>query len=294
VRNKALLLLALLACYGALLGPFTAYLAKRPVAVKLGFIPGPQVLKGVAADHRGDLAALLVLKTLLYFGTLSEPSPNGPEIPPDYLGMYNMLTTAVQLDPYNMDAYYFAQSFLVWDLKRVKEADAMLDYGMKYRTWDWYLPFFAGFNNAYFLKDYAKAAGYFKRVSELTGSQLSTSLTGRYLFQSGQTDLAIAYLGAMEKSATNVAVKRSFGVRLDAFKKARRIEMARDRFREARGRLPASVQELVGAGYLDAVPADPYGGTFYLNQEGRVLTTSDFATGWRERAAAQKKRDGHK
>jgi tetratricopeptide (TPR) repeat protein len=280
--KRTVLVVALVVCYVSLMGPFTRYLTTRPVAVRIGYVPRPQALKAMAADHRGDLAAFLVLKTLMYFGSLGDHPANQVDAPPDYLGMYDLLSAAVKLDPYNMDSYYFAQAFLVWDLNRIKEANALLDYGMKYRSWDWYLPFFAGFNSAYFLKDYAKAAAYFKRVGELTGSELSVNLTGRYLYQSGQTELAIGYLSAMEKGATNAAIKKTYGMRLDAFTKVRLIEVACDRFQAATGRRPATVAELVAAGYLKGAPLDPYGGEFYLDDQGKVRSTSDFATGWRE------------
>ena len=280
--KRTVLIVVLLAGYVSLMGPFTRYLTTRPVAVRIGYVPTSQVLKGMAADHRGDLAAFLVLKTLMYFGSLADHPANQVDTPPDYLGMYNLLVAAVKLDPYNMDCYYFAQAFLVWDLNRIKEANELLDYGMKYRTWDWYLPFFAGFNSAYFLKDYTKAAAYFKRVGDLTGSELSVNLTGRYLYQSGQTELAISYLSAMEKGATNAAIKKTYGMRLDAFKKVRAIEVACGRFQAATGKRPATVADLVAGGYLKSMPVDPYGGEFFLDDQGKVRSTSDFATGWRE------------
>jgi len=128
------------------------------------------------------------------------------------------------LDPYNMDAYYFAQTILAWDVKQYQLANNLLDFGMKYRTWDWMLPFFAGFNSAYFLKDYKKAADYYKRAGELNGSVLSISLAGRYMQESGQTELAIAYLSAMEINERNLAIKKNYQTRLKAFKEVHRIE----------------------------------------------------------------------
>ncbi len=61
-----------------------------------------------------------------------------------------------------MDAYYFAQAVLVWDVGQVRLANELLEYGMRYRTWDYLLPFFAGFNYSYFLKDNEKAAQYYR------------------------------------------------------------------------------------------------------------------------------------
>jgi tetratricopeptide (TPR) repeat protein len=178
-----------------------------------------------------------------------------------------------------MDAYYFAQSFLTWDAKQFKLANDLLDYGMKYRTWDWYLPFFAGFNSFYFMRDYSKAADYFKQAGDLSGQDLLKSLAGRYMQESGQTDLAIGYLSAMEKGENNPALKKNYQLRLTAFREARRIEVARDGYKEKRGIMPTTVEQLVSAGLLSSSPTDPYGGQFYLDVDGKVATTSKYAFG---------------
>jgi len=148
---------------------------------------------------------------------------------------------------------------------------------MKFRTWDWMLPFFAGFNSAYFMKDFKRAAEYYKKSGELTGNELHFSLAGRYMQESGQTDLAIAYLSAMEKNERNQAVKKNYQIRLAAYKEVRRIELARDRYIQVRGICPSSLSELINSGLLSPEPIDPYGGQFYLETDGSVTTTSKFA-----------------
>jgi len=262
-----------LVLYVALIIPFTTYLKNKPFVEKLGYVPSVTALKVVAADHKELVAASLVLKVLMYFGGLVEKADNQVAVPPDYISMSRLLHGAVKLDPYNMDAYYFAQGFLTWDVKQFKLANDLLDYGMKYRTWDWYLPFFAGFNSAYFLKDYAAAARYYQRAGELSGSDLSRLLAGRYMQESGQTELAIAYLSAMEKGERNPALKKNYQLRLTAFRETRRIEVARDRYREIRGTMPKTVEQL----FLSPPPVDPYGGQFYLEADGKVATTSKYA-----------------
>lgn len=275
---KALVVLGIaLLFYMALIFPLADYMGKKPFAEKLGYLPQPEVLKLAAADQKQSLAVSLMLKVLIYFGTLVEKSQQKIELPPDYLGIYKHIEATVKLDPYNIDAYYFAQAILVWDVKRITLANSLLEHGIKYRTWDWYLPFFAGFNHAYFLKDYGKAAEYYRRAGDLSGQELHISLAGRYMQEAGRTDLAIAYLTAMEKGATNEAVKKTFRRRLQAFKEVRLIERARDRYRAECGALSASVEELLERGYLSRMPVDPYGGKFFWDEEGRVMSTSKFA-----------------
>jgi tetratricopeptide (TPR) repeat protein len=277
LRSHLLCMALLLGCYLAVLTPFTSYLKSKPYAEKLGLIPRAEFLRVITADQKQLVGAAITARVILYFGSLMEKGPSQIAVPPDYPAMSRGIHAALNLDPYNMDGYYFAQAILAWDVKQYQLANNLLENGMKYRTWDWYLPFFAGFNYGYFLKDYAKAAQMYKRAGELSGNPLFESLAGRYMQQSGQTELAIAYLTMMEKGARDPAIRKSFQMRLQAFREVHLIEMARDRFRAEHGALPVRIEELVTAGYLRELPVDPYGGKFYLKPDGAVATTSKFA-----------------
>jgi len=251
----------------------------KPFVEKMGYVPKGEVLTYLSADHKELVAASLVMKVLFYFGSLSDRTFNKVNMPVDYPAMSRTIHAAVKLDPYNMDAYYFAQAILVWDVKQVELANELLEYGMKYRTWDFYLPFFAGFNYAYFLKEFDKAAVYYKKAGDLSGSELFVKLAGRYFYESGQSEMAIAYLATMEKGARNESIRKAFRTRLQALREVRRVEVARDSFLSQYKRLPSSIKNLVKDGYLKEMPIDPYGGTFYLEPDGKVRSTSRFAFG---------------
>lgn len=251
----------------------------KPYVEKLGYVPKGEVLRSISADQKEFVAATLVLKVLFYFGGLVDKTFNRLDLPIDYPAMSRNIHVAVELDPYNMDTYYFAQATLVWDARQIGIANALLDYGMQYRTWDYFLPFSAGFNCAYFLKDFARAATYYKRAADLSGSELMISLTGRYLYESGKSGMAIAYLSAMEQGVRNDSIKKSFRIRITALKEGRRIELARDRYLHDTGQKPSSIEELVQKRYLKPPPEDPYGGRFYFEPDGSVRSTSKFAFG---------------
>jgi tetratricopeptide (TPR) repeat protein len=284
LRNLFVLLALFLGLYAAILPAFTGYMKHKPYAEKLGLVPRPELLKVLGADQKQLLAAGIIGKVILYFGALMQKEETQLVTPPDYPAMSRTIHAALDLDPYNMDGYYFAQSILVWDVRQYRLANALLEQGMKYRTWDWQLPFFAGFNYSFFLKDYPKAAQMYERAGEISGNPLFTRLAGRYLQQSGNTEMAIAYLSTMEKGARDAAVKKAFATRLQAFRAVRAIELARDRYQAERGSLPSSLAELVAAGYLKTTPQDPYGGTFYLKPDGSVDTTSKFSIAGAEKA----------
>lgn len=291
--NRAVVILTLsFVLYLFVLTPFSKYMTSKPIVEKLGYVPTVAVVKAASADQKELVGALLVMKVLMYFGGLVDKQKNELLIPPDYPAMSRMIHGAVQLDPYNMDAYYFGQAVLVWDVEKVDIANELLDYGMHYRTWDWQLPYFAAFNHAFFMKDYPVAARYYRRAGELSGSNLLKSLAGRYLQESGRTDLALAYLSAMEKGEKNPVIKKSFSIRISAFREVRRIEIARDQYRETRGAFPITLKTLVKEGYLVPPPIDPYGGQFYLEPDGRVGTTSKFAFASRKTVEKKSKVQG--
>jgi tetratricopeptide (TPR) repeat protein len=241
------------------------------------------VLKAFSADQSNFVAALLISKVISYYGGIMEQQRSKLIVPPEYPAMDKMIQTAVKLDPYNMDAYYFGQAILALGAGQIREMNALLEYGMRYRDWDFYLPSFAAFNYAYFLKDYANAAKYYKRVGDLTGDTLSINLAGRYMYESGRTEMAVQYLSMMVRGATNPAVKKTLETRLQALEEVRKIEKAEDLFQNRYGRLPRSLEELIQKRYLTEVPVDPYGGKFYLGADGKVRTTSKFAFGVAQR-----------
>ena len=277
LRYHFLSLALLIGVYLAVLSPFTSYMRQKPVAEKLGLVPRAEVLLVLSADQKQLVAAGVISKVIQYFGALAEREPSRISVPPDFPAMSRTIHAALKLDPYNMDGYYFAQAVLVWDVKQYQLANELLEYGMKYRTWDASLPYFAGFNYAFFLKDYPKAAQMYQRAGALSGNPMSMSLASRYLQQSGKTGMAISYLSAMEKGARDPAIRKSFQIRLQAFKQVLAIEQARDRFKTERGALPARIDALVATGYLKELPVDSYGGTFYLESDGAVATTSKFS-----------------
>lgn len=264
--------------YAVLIIPFSNYMTHKPVEEKLGYIPSLQIVRLLSAEQKELAAASLLMKVIMYFGgVVGKQAENVVIQPLDYREMERVMQIALKLDPYNMDGYYFAQSVLIWDMKQYQAACDLLEYGMKYRTWDWYLPFSAGFNYAYFLKDYQKAAAMYMKAGDISGDPMFARLAGSYLQQSGQTGAAIAYLEMMAKDARDQAVKNVFQIRIKALQEVERIEKARDSYRSDMKHLPSGMDELISSGYLAKRPVDPYGGKFFLDPDGTVATTSKFA-----------------
>ena len=278
-----LLFAGLLCAYLLLLAPFTTALARRPVEIKLGYLPHPQVLRATMADQRLLTGEWLVVRVLFYYGTIMEKAMDGVVVVrPEFFNMYKTLQAATQLDPYNMDTYYFAQAAFTWELNRVQEVNDLLEYGLKFRGRDPWLHFYLGFNYAYFLKDYQKAAEHMRRAGELSGNPLFINLAARYFYESEQTSLGLSFLNAMIAGARDPAVKKTYELRRQALLAITVIERALADFKQKNGKAPESLEALVAGGLLDKIPGDPYGGSFYLDPAGKVRTTSKLAARDRE------------
>jgi len=278
---RAVKLAACLSLFGYLLlvVPFATHLRNRPLQIRVGYVPEAAVIKYLTADQRYLVADWVIIKAVYYFGELLEKAkgPNLYASEPDYPGMFRILQTGLRVEPYNADAYYFAQAVYTWDVGRYAEVNNMLEYGMKYRTWDYQLCFFAGFNSAYFLHDYKTAAQYMKKAAEIAREQQFATLASRYFYEAGESDLAILFLETMKSSAKDEKEKKLYSYRLAAFKEARAIQNAVDAFRSRYGHFPDRLEQIVASGLLRSVPDDPYGGRFYVDANGRVQSTSKFS-----------------
>jgi len=274
VKKIALVFIFLLVSYALLAGLLTKSMQQRQSLVKLGYVPNGKLVEAIAGDQKLGVAALYTLKSIIYYGELVQQWQQGNRQTPELANLFRFLESSVRLDPYNMDSYYFAQAAFTWEVGHAADVNRLFAYGMKFRDWDWLLPYYAGFNSAYFLHDYATAATYMQKAAELSGNRLLTGLTSRYLQSSGQTKLAIGFLDHMIDQSRDRDMTAQLTVRKDALQAIAVIENSVLKYKKKYHHLPSSLDDVVTSGLLLIVPDDPYGGTFYLTNDGTVKTTS--------------------
>lgn len=274
---KCLLFAVFLSAYFFVSGPVKEHLDSRPLVIKLGFMPRAEVVKTLSGDQAHLMSEWYVLKVLFYFGSLVEQWKNQILLPPEYFNMFKTIETAVKLDPYNSDAYYFAQAAFTWEVGRAADVNRLLEYGMLYRDWDPNLFFYAGFNAGFFLEDYEKAATYMQRAGELSGMAFYSNLASRYFYEAGRNELGVAFLKTMSEHSNDPMEKRIYGLRIGALQATAILEDALASYVKRIGKSPDTLIDLVKTGDLEILPEDPYGGEFYLDPAGRVRTTSNFA-----------------
>lgn len=255
---------------------FEKDMRNRPLFEKLGYTPHGKFYRAVLGEFRWFVGDYLSFKSIIYYGGKADKIAKRQYKDVEFYNLYTTIKTSILLNPYNEDAYYFAQAAFSW-IGHAKDVNALLKYVMKYRTWDFKIPFFLGFNYAYFLKDYKDAAIYYKKASAISHSPLFTDLAARYFYEGGRTRLGIAYLKAMVKMTRKESIKKVYETRLKALENIYKIQQAVEKYKKINSKPPKSIEVLVEDGLLKKIPKDPYGGRFYIDKNGKVKTTSNLA-----------------
>ena len=232
------------------------------------YLPPKEIMQIVSLDYKNLVSELLFFRAIVYFGDKVET-----KVMPNWHWIYKAMETSTYLDPYNIDSYYFTEAVLAWDAKAPKEANIILERGAKFRNWDWYIPFFMGFNSFYFLKDNKEAAKWFSEAAKI--NKEVAPIAAKFYYKVNETAFAIAFLRQMYEDAQNENVKRSIAIRLDALEKIFSLEKVVNQYKDRYNKMPENLEVLISEGIIDKLPQDPYGGNFFLDKEGYIKTTSN-------------------
>ena len=231
-------------------------------------------MKIMALGQRQAMSELLFTRLMFYNEARKELEDREAEP-----GLVLRVTDIIsELDPYNMDSYYFAQALLGDQSQYVAGLNHILERGMRYRRHDFYLPWFIGVNYYFTLDDPAKAAPYFAETARRKpDSKLFSTFASRVFYEGAETEQAVIFLRSMLNQTRYPALKNKIRIRLQAMETVLFLEKGLERYMKQTGHHAERLEDLVKAGILKAIPPDPYGGKFYLAHDGRVKTTSSFS-----------------
>jgi len=236
----------------------------------------PVVIKLLSLEFRNIVADFMFVRASQFYGGKVEKKEASSR--DDWEWLYRNLDVVTELDPYFQDPYYMGNGLLTWDAEMYKEANSLLQKGTDKRTWDWWLPFLMGFNKFYFLGDNKGGADDLLLASERPGAwPILPQLASRLYYSEGKTGTAISFLTAFWENERDENVRRGYEVRIEALKRILFLEEAVKRYREKTGETPKKLKQLLDEGVISDIPADPYGGAFYLDPAGAIKTTSKLA-----------------
>jgi len=266
---------AALAIAGAI-GLAGAHLPDAPAHVgDVAFVPEPGVAKLLALGFDAVVGDSYWLQAVQIVG-----SPEGPVGKSHHLG--RLIDVVTTLDPWVGHPYRFAAVWMTDDEPAVRHANAILARGIAHQPDEWRNRFYLGFNHFFYLGENAEAAAALEPAVTLPGApRYLGRLVARLRSQAGGGDLAAAsaFLRELLQQTPDPFAKAEYEKALDeieAERRARLLDAAREEFRRRHGRDITQVEDLVRVRppVLRALPPEPHGWDWKLDPESGQIVSS--------------------
>lgn len=238
------------------------------------YVTSGKVMEKIALSYDALLADVYWVRALQHFG--GQRLATGEQKPYDLL--FPLLDLTTSLDPRFVQAYRLGAIFLAepqpGGAGRSDLAIALLKKGVAAnpRKWDYYHD--VGFIYYWNLHDYRSAAEWFRRGGDLPGAPwwLKT-YAGVMLARGGDRQTSRALWRELGQTASHPWLQQTAERRLmqlDALDQLDALTRVRDEFERRTGRPPQNWQQLIAAGFLRGVPADPTGAPYVIDSWGNI------------------------
>ena len=192
----------------------------------------------------------------------------------DYDRLFHLLNVVSDLDPRFEIPYLLGGLVLGESEEHGREALQVFARGKAQFPKDWRFPFYMGFTQ-YFTMGNPEAAGReMMDASMLPGCpEFVPGLGSRMMSEARDPEAALAMLTAVARQETDDARRSVLERRIKDVMVERdlqALEGAVASYREKTGAVPARLTDLVAAGILSRIPAEPHGGKYILEAEGKV------------------------
>ena len=276
---------ALVALFAAILGLQLVQARQPPLAVPAGvstnllYIRSRDLARRASLSFHALVADVYWIRTVQHYGGTRLST----DVNKQYDILYPLLDLTTSLDPYFDVAYKFGAVFLADQYPsgagRPDQAIALLQKGLQVRPDKWELAQEIGFVYYWWLRDYDNAAMWFNRAADMTKApDWLRPLAAVTLAQGGNRATSRTLWNEIARNADADWLRDQASLRLrqlDAMDGIDVIERAVAQYRARTGALPASWADMIRAGLLRGIPADPTGMPFVLDAAtGRVALDS--------------------
>lgn len=231
------------------------------VPASLLYLPEGPFLRALALGHEETLADLLYIWAIQYYSNYEDASRY------DYLDQV-FAGAITELDPRYIEPYLVGAMIMSIEAKDPRRALALFERGLERNPDSWELAYWAGWE-CYGVRDYACARSYWASAAAMPKAPPQLiRLAARMLEREGDLGAALAEYRAILETTQDESTRRIVAqwyertrVRLDLRRSAEAVEAWRSRH----GRCPPSLEALVGAGLIEAVPTNASGAPFHLD-----------------------------
>lgn len=181
---------------------------------------------------------------------------------------------AAWLSPGHADNYYIAAAILPWS-GEFDAAQSILRRAIDARPFDPLPPFYYGFNLYYFQKNSITGANWVREAAARETDEQNRfalqNIAARWYERSNDPSVAIALVEAMARDTKDTGFRQYLEHRVERLKRLQELIQAAQLFEQSRGRQLASLEELVAGGFINEIPADPFGFGYDLDAEGQPV-----------------------
>jgi hypothetical protein len=180
------------------------------------------------------------------------------------------------LNPRQEDNSYVAAAILPW-WGQVDNAQFILRRATQSRYWDYMPPFYQGFNEYYFNKNYKAAA----ELVELSASRSEginresfKAVAAKWISLGDDPRSAIGVITALKGASYDPNIQHLLQGRIDRLKILLVLRDAAKQYALDKGQPIGQLEQLTDAGYLQAIPRDPFGYGFHIDSKGLIQFNS--------------------
>ena len=194
--------------------------------------------------------------------------------PDDYAILAKVQEDVSWLNPAHEDNYYIAAAILPW-VGQLDAAQTILARASQARPFDYQPAFYYAFDLLHFKRDAAGASAVLRVAAEKLPEgderlQLQ-NLAAIWLDHAKDLDTSIRVVAAMAKQSKRADFRKYLEQRVGRLQNLKTLRAAAEAFVIRYGHGPAEPEDLVRAGLITAVPADPFGLGFTVGKDGQIV-----------------------
>lgn len=188
--------------------------------------------------------------------------------------LYHLVDSVIDFDPRFKVPYLLGGISLSDSQEHAGQAISLMDRGRRVFPDDWEFPFYTGYVRYFSLADPAGGGREFEAAARLPGSPpYLPLLAARMLAEGGRPETALLLLEEMIKDETNPGRRWAIERRIREVTVERDLlllERAAAAYRGRTGTFPGKLDDLVTAGLVDGIPAEPFGGRYLIGPGGEI------------------------